>query len=89
VNLVTKVKVMGLTLKLPVIGGKVSYYAGGWKDMCKTPLAIKQLLPATYPIAVEFMGQRQQASKSVTGDTYVEFEIPSELYYKALKEALS
>jgi len=92
VNLVTKVKVMGLTFKLPVVGGKVSYYANyaaGWKDMCRTPLALKQLLPATYQFAVEFMGQRQQVSRAVTGNTTVEFEIPSELYYKALKEALS
>ncbi|NLT97064.1 MAG: hypothetical protein GXW96_02720 [Christensenellaceae bacterium] len=85
VNMYTKVKVLGLTVKLPLPGGKVSYYAGGWKDLGKAPV-LKEMLPTSYTFALEFMGQRQQKAQNVADDATVEFEIPLDLYLKALKE---
>jgi hypothetical protein len=85
VNMYTKVKVFGLTVKVPLIGGKLSYYAGGWKEMGKAP-ELKEMLPTSYTFALEFMGQRQQKAQNVADDALVEFEIPVDLYLKALKE---
>jgi hypothetical protein len=91
VSLSAKVKVMGLTGTIPIlgpIGGNVTFYASGWKSMGKT-MAFKQLLPTSYTFAMDFMGQRQQISHNVATDSSVEFSTTQELLKKALKEALS
>lgn len=89
INLYVPVKIIGITVKVPVaggIGGDASFYAGGWQNMGKTP-EYKELLPTTYTFAVNFMGQYQQKSQDVSKNAFVEFATTQELVLKAIKQA--
>ncbi len=91
VNLYAKTKVLGKTIKIPVlgpIGGDVSFYAGGWNNMGKT-LAFKELLPTSYTFAVTFMGERQQIVQDVSSDSSVDFYTTADKLKEAIKQALN
>ena len=91
VNLYAKTKVLGKTIKIPVlgpIGGDVSFYAGGWNNMGKT-LAFKELLPTSYTFAVTFMGERQQIVQDVSSDSSVDFYTTAGKLKEAIKQALN
>jgi predicted nucleic acid-binding Zn ribbon protein len=91
VNLYAKTKVLGRTVNIPVlgpIGGEVSFYAGGWKDMGKT-MVFKEMLPTSYTFAVSFMGERQQLVQDISSDSSVDFYTTADKLKEAIKQALN